>query len=53
MESIKISDCKATLINQTYERDKIRIMWQWVKTNHINLSQYILLTEWLFKDGCK
>lgn len=53
METIKILECKSTLLKQPYERDRIKVLWQWIKTNHINLSEYIFLTKWLFKDGLK
>lgn len=51
MEDAKILKCKNTLSSSVYERDKIKTLYNWVKTDYVNQHEYILLTEWLFKDS--
>jgi len=48
MKSDKINKCKGTLSNSKYERDKIKTLYNWVKTDYINLEEYIILSEWVF-----
>ena len=45
MSNFKLNTCKAMLDMIETKKEKLKIVYQWVKTNHISANQFLELCE--------
>ena len=47
IDDFKIKDCKEILDNRIYRKEKLKLIWMWVKENYISLNEFDVLDAYI------